>query len=114
MGCNPQLLLDLSALRLNLQRARDAAPNSRIMAVIKADGYGHGMLRTAKALSEADALAVGRVLEVFGQSINAPMATDIAIYSHDIPFEWPAEVSVVVVVAVQGAARAGRQRGEAG
>ena len=63
MGCNPQLLLDLSALRLNLQRARDTAPNSRVMAVIKADGYGHGMLRAAKALTEADALAVGRVIE---------------------------------------------------
>jgi ribonuclease R len=36
---------------------------------------------------------VGRVLEVFGRNINAPMATDVAIYSHDIPFEWPAEAS---------------------
>jgi alanine racemase len=63
MGCNPQVLIDLAALRLNLQRARDAAPNSRVMAVIKADGYGHGMLRVARALEEADALAVGRVIE---------------------------------------------------
>ncbi len=63
MGGDPQLLIDLQALRHNLQRARDAAPNSRVMAVIKADGYGHGMLRAAKALADADALAVGRVNE---------------------------------------------------
>ncbi len=63
MGGDPQLLIDLQALRQNLQRAREAAPNSRVMAVIKADGYGHGMLRVAKALADADALAVGRVNE---------------------------------------------------
>jgi alanine racemase len=33
------------------------------MAVIKADGYGHGILRVARALRDADALAVARVNE---------------------------------------------------
>ncbi len=33
---------------------------------------------------------VGRVLEVLGRSINAPMATEVAIRSYDLPFEWPA------------------------
>lgn len=49
----------LSALKHNIERARTSAPNSRVMAVIKADAYGHGLLDTARALSEhADAFAV--------------------------------------------------------
>lgn len=37
--------IDLKALRANLQRARAAAPLSRVLAVIKANGYGHGLAR---------------------------------------------------------------------
>ncbi|MEX0729232.1 MAG: alanine racemase [Aquisalimonadaceae bacterium] len=47
-----------SALRHNLDVARRAAPQSRIMAVVKANGYGHGLLRAAAALRHADAFAV--------------------------------------------------------
>jgi alanine racemase len=63
MGGDPYALIDLSALRHNLRRAREAAPNSKVMAVIKADGYGHGILRAATALADADALAVARIDE---------------------------------------------------
>ena len=51
-------LIDLQALRHNLNRARLAAPDSRIVAVIKASAYGHGLVRVARALEAADALAV--------------------------------------------------------
>ncbi|MDP2829936.1 MAG: alanine racemase [Sulfuricellaceae bacterium] len=50
--------LHLSALRHNLAIARQHAPNSRILAVIKANAYGHGMLRAARALETADGFAV--------------------------------------------------------
>lgn len=50
--------IDLSALTFNLSQARHAAPDSRVMAVIKADGYGHGMVEVAAALEAADAFAV--------------------------------------------------------
>lgn len=63
MGFAPWALIDLAALRHNLNRARAAAPDSRVMAVVKANAYGHGMLRVARALDEADALAVARVGE---------------------------------------------------
>jgi alanine racemase len=53
-----QAHINLSALENNLRVARRAAPSARIMAVIKADGYGHGLLRTAEALSAADGLAL--------------------------------------------------------
>ncbi len=41
--------------------------------------------------------AVGRVVEVLGRSINAPMAVEVAIRSHDIPFEWPAQVTAATI-----------------
>lgn len=56
-------VLDLSAPRHNLQRVRDHVPGSKVMAVIKANGYGHGLLRIARALRGVDAFAVARVEE---------------------------------------------------
>lgn len=58
-----QTVLDLSAPGHNLEQVRRYAPNSKVMAVIKANGYGHGLLRIAKALRGVDAFAVARVGE---------------------------------------------------
>src|SRR5271163_4795697 len=55
--------IDTAALKHNLQRIRHFAPRSRVMAVIKANAYGHGLLAVARALDEADAFAVARVDE---------------------------------------------------
>ena len=55
--------IHLSALRHNLDVARRHAAHSRILAVIKANGYGHGMLRVARALAAADGFAVLTVQE---------------------------------------------------
>jgi alanine racemase len=57
------VLIDCQALRHNLKAVRKAAPSSRVLAVIKANGYGHGIVRVAHALSEADAFAVACVEE---------------------------------------------------
>ena len=53
-----QAHIDLSALESNLQVARRAAPSARVMSVIKANGYGHGLLRVAEALAETDGYAL--------------------------------------------------------
>jgi alanine racemase len=50
--------IDLSALEHNLKLAKRLAPRSRVMAVVKANAYGHGLLRSAQALAEADGFAV--------------------------------------------------------
>ena len=55
--------IDTGALKHNLQRIRHFAPRSRVMAVIKANAYGHGLVTVARALDEADAFAVARVDE---------------------------------------------------
>lgn len=56
-------MIDLDALSHNFQRVKQLAPNSKIMAVIKADAYGHGMLQVAQTLSAADGFAVACVAE---------------------------------------------------
>lgn len=55
--------IDLSALRHNLSIAQQAAPHAKHLVVIKANAYGHGMLPVARALAQADALAVACVDE---------------------------------------------------
>ena len=51
-------LIHVDALRHNLARVRALAPGSKVMAVVKADGYGHGLERVARALAGADAFGV--------------------------------------------------------
>jgi len=55
--------IDSSALRHNLQVVRRWAPRSRVMSVIKANAYGHGLVAVARALDSTDAFAVARVDE---------------------------------------------------
>ncbi len=55
--------VDTGALQHNLQVVRRRAPQSRVMAVIKANAYGHGLIAVARALALADAFAVARVDE---------------------------------------------------
>lgn len=51
-------VIDLDALRHNLQRAHTADPGAKQYAVIKADAYGHGLVPVAQALTAADGFAV--------------------------------------------------------
>jgi len=50
--------IHLGALRRNLARVREQAGKAKVMAVVKADGYGHGLERVARALDDADAFGV--------------------------------------------------------
>jgi alanine racemase len=50
--------LDLAALAHNLGVARRHAPHAKVFAVVKANAYGHGLLRAAGALRAADGFAV--------------------------------------------------------
>ena len=63
MSVYPVASIDLAALRHNLNQVRIFAPSSRIISVIKANAYGHGIVETAQALYDSDAFAVARVEE---------------------------------------------------
>jgi alanine racemase len=56
-------VIDTDALRSNLRILRRYAPGARVVAVVKANAYGHGLIPTALALAEADAFGVARIDE---------------------------------------------------
>lgn len=56
-------VIDTHALRHNLSVVRARAGSARVMAVVKANAYGHGLVPTALALPQADAFAVARLEE---------------------------------------------------
>jgi alanine racemase len=58
-----RVIIDLAAIRSNYRFLKTTAPNSRVIAVIKADAYGHGAIEVARTLADADAFAVATSLE---------------------------------------------------
>ncbi|WP_417519694.1 alanine racemase [Marinobacter sp.] len=86
--------IDLDALRRNYRTATEIAGNARAMAVVKADGYGHGIARVASALAdvapkyavacieEAEAIRAAGIAQpiVLLQGVHAP--EDLADCEH--------------------------------
>ncbi len=80
MGLNPpqaEAVIDLDAYRQNLANLAACAPDSALMAVVKANAYGHGDVECARAAREAGAswlgvatLAEARVLREAGDTGN--------------------------------------------
>ncbi|MER7909171.1 MULTISPECIES: alanine racemase [unclassified Streptomyces] len=72
--------IDLGALRANVRtlRAR-VAPHVRIMAVVKADAYGHGAVRCARAALEAGADWLGTATPHEALALRAAGITDVPV-----------------------------------
>lgn len=66
--------IDLAALASNHAQLRALAAPARLMAVVKADGYGHGLERVARALTGADAFGVAAIAD--GQRLRAAGQTE--------------------------------------
>lgn len=61
MSRTTRAIIDLSALSNNIQQLKNIAISQyapKFMAIIKADGYGHGIVRVATHLNEADSFGV--------------------------------------------------------
>ena len=66
-----QRTVDLAVLRENVRLIRGALPaGTALMAVVKADGYGHGMTQTARAAVEAGAQALAVALAEEGAALR--------------------------------------------
>ncbi len=65
-----RLTLNPQALSNNLKRVRQFCPDCQVMAVIKANAYGHGMLIAAKQLDDAEMFAVAMPAEAFALRTN--------------------------------------------
>ena len=66
--------IDLDAFAHNLEVLRRAAPNSQQMVVVKADGYGHGLIPMARAARAAGAQWLGVAL--FSEALELRAAGD--------------------------------------
>src|SRR3954471_20835477 len=71
-------LVDLDAVSANVAALRRIAPGAALMAVVKADGYGHGMVPVARAAlaGGADQLGVAHLreaLDLRAAGIDAPV-----------------------------------------
>ncbi|MGE4499276.1 MAG: alanine racemase [Hydrogenovibrio sp.] len=58
-----QARIHLNALRNNLKVVKTFAPKSKVLAIIKSNGYGHGAERVARELAEADGYGVASIDE---------------------------------------------------
>ncbi|HRE33305.1 MAG TPA: alanine racemase, partial [Candidatus Berkiella sp.] len=66
------------ALLHNVEVVRALAKNSKILAMVKANAYGHGLVQVAKALSTVDALGVASIEEAL-HIRQAGVKTDIVL-----------------------------------
>lgn len=60
-----RITIDANALAHNLKCVREFVSGAKVMAVIKADAYGHGMSFAAEAFSDADMFAVAMPEEAY-------------------------------------------------
>lgn len=55
--------INLSALSNNFEQIRQIAPGAKVLAILKANAYGHGLVKVAEHLKTADAFGVARIEE---------------------------------------------------
>ena len=70
--------VDLAAIRHNLSLLRERAPRAELMAAVKADAYGHGLVPVSRAMLEAGAGRLGtafiqEALELRAAGVTAPI-----------------------------------------
>jgi len=53
-----QAFIHSPALRHNLRRVRQAAPDAKVWAIVKANAYGHGLARVFEGLRASDGFAL--------------------------------------------------------
>ena len=80
--------ISLSRLRRNFQRIQELAGARKVMAVIKADAYGHGAVPVAKCLAECGVdwfgvATVEEALEIRGAGIQQPILLLGGLYMSD-------------------------------
>jgi alanine racemase len=98
------LSIDLNALRHNLSEVKRCAPHSHILAMLKADAYGHGLLVCANALDQADGFGVARMEEAIqlrnhlqDQGIDKKIVLLNAVLNHET-INYCAEHNIDLVI----------------
>ncbi|MDQ3966449.1 MAG: alanine racemase [Actinomycetota bacterium] len=78
--------VDLGAIRHNVRVLRRRAPSARLMAVVKADAYGHGAVPVARAVLEAGAYSLATATAEEGAELRrAGIAAPILVFTDLLP-----------------------------
>lgn len=110
-----EAVIDLDAVRHNIGVLASAAAGAQVMAVVKADGYGHGAEPVARAALSAGASWLGvctieEALELRAAGITAPLLSWLHVPDDDFAAAVAADVDLSVasrehLAAVSAAAR---------
>jgi len=79
--------IDPQALIHNFKRVKDFAPNSKVMSVLKANAYGHGLIESARALNKSEGFSV----LTLGEAIEL---REFGVYNPESPDKGLAEIIV--------------------
>ena len=90
-----RVIINPLAARHNLAAVRRHAPGARVLAVLKADGYGHGIVRMARIFEAADSFAVASIEE-------AVIIREAGVSTPIVLLEGPFEASELTLVARLG------------
>ena len=113
-----EIVVDLEAVRHNVRTLKAAVGDAQMMTVVKADGYGHGMVEVARAAREAGAdwLGVAVVEEALAlreAGDTGPLLTWLAVPGEDYtrPVEAGVDLTAYTVAEVEEIAAAARAVG---
>jgi alanine racemase len=98
-----EALIDLDAIRDNVRQLCGVAAPAKLMAVVKADGYGHGMVPVARAALEAGAawLGVAHISEALALR-EAGIEAPILAWLHTPASDFAAALAAGIDVAASG------------
>lgn len=96
-------VVDLAAIRHNVRHLAEVVKPARMMAVVKADAYGHGALDVARTVLEAGASWLGtahisEALALRTGGISAPLMA----WLHTAESDFPAAVAANIDLGVSG------------
>ena len=108
-------VVDLDAIATSVRACADAAPTAQVMAVVKADGYGHGLLPSARAALRGGAAWLGvaqlsEALALRADGVTAPLLSWLHVPGDPMPAAIEADVDLGVsapwaLAEIVGAAR---------
>jgi alanine racemase len=100
-GASAWVSIDLDAIRDNVAELRRRAGSAQVMAVVKADAYGHGLAPAARAALDGGATWLGvaqlsEALELRAAGVTAPMLTWLFVPGADVGRAIDADIEVTV------------------
>lgn len=78
--------INQDALQYNLNRVKQLAPNAKVVSMVKANAYGHGLENSLSALAQTDAFGVAcleEAIEIRQLGFNQPVTLVEGVFSED-------------------------------